>query len=195
MLQYRLSAEIVSLTMLRGVGGQRAAALAGVGYETVASIAEASPKALAKIDGIGKKLSTQLIEDAKKLCAGGEITIYREEPVGSIRSVRDVQTGIDPYRLVRSVELTLAGSEGNRYRVCGGREDHIITRCGDTYRCDCMDFQQRGLPCKHILCVRREAGDTEILKALEQMKTQSNRSIRENLPNLWYATAKEARRL
>ena len=194
MLQYRLSAEIVSLTMLRGVGGQRAAALAGVGYETVASIAEASPKALAKIDGIGKKLSTQLIEDAKKLCAGGEITIYREEPVGSIRSVRDVQTGIDPYRLVRSVELTLAGSEGNRYRVCGGREDHIITRCGDNYHCDCMDFQQRGLICKHILCVRRETGDAEILKALEKMKTQSNRSIRENLPNLWYATAKEARR-
>ena len=57
-----------------------------------------------------------------------------------------------------------------------------------------MDFQQRGLICKHILCVRRETGDAEILKALEKMKTQSNRSIRENLPNLWYATAKEARR-
>ena len=46
MLQSRLSAELATLTMLCGVGGQRAKALAGEGFDTLASIAAASPQAL-----------------------------------------------------------------------------------------------------------------------------------------------------
>lgn len=191
MLQYRLNSELVMLTQLSGVGGQRAKALAGEGFDTIESIADADPRALRRIDGIGRKLSEQLVRDAKTLCAKGTAAVYREEPVSVRSKKRTIKSRIDPYRLIRSRELTLMGQEGNRFFVRGGREDHIITRSADGFTCDCMDYQEKGGQCKHILCVRRELGDAEVLRELEKFQEQTSRSIRESLPELWYGIAKE----
>lgn len=151
MLRYRLNSELVSLTQLRGIGGQRAKALAGEGFDIIESIAGAEPCALKRIEGIGKKLSEQLVREAKTLCAEGTIIIYREEPVFVKLKTSKVKSKIDPYRLIRSRELALMGQEDDRFYVRGGREDHVIIRSGDGFTCDCMDYQEKGGQCKHIL--------------------------------------------
>lgn len=189
MLRYRLSSELAALTMLPGVGGQRARALADEGFDTISSIAEASPAVLRNVDGIGSKLSSKLVEDAKKILNQGEIRIYREDPVMFSGHRSEKKVKIDPYRLARSAELSVVNFEGDRFLVRGGREDHVIIGHGDDYCCDCMDFQKKGGHCKHILCVRRALGDENVVKAFRQLQASSNRSIREDLPILWYQSA------
>lgn len=189
MLQYRLSSELVALTQLSGVGGQRARALSDEGFHIIEDIAAAKPAELKNVDGIGRKLSERLVKEAKELCEKGSVRIYREDSVSVAAPADEIKSSIDPYRLIRSTELIVSNSEGTRYLVRGGREDHIVERCGSEYCCDCMDFQENRGNCKHILCVRREEGDVEILKALNKLQGKENKPIREALPNLWKSAA------
>lgn len=192
MIQYRLSSDLVSLTQLHGVGGQRARALADEGFDTIESIAEADQKALQKTDGIGKKLATQLIRDAKALESKTKDFTYTEPPVAPACKSHKAKSNIDLYRLKRSTELFIAGQENNAFLVRGGREDHIIRKNGTAFSCDCMDFQTKGGSCKHILCVKRELGDTEVAYTINNLQKNSRQAIRERLPDLWYSiTTKE----
>jgi ribonuclease HI len=60
-------------------------------------------------------------------------------------------------RVVGSGEYSVesASQPGTSYRVSLGGTD--------APRCSCADFQYRGIPCKHLLAVAREAGDLDRL--------------------------------
>lgn len=59
--------ELLSLVTLRGVGRFRAKLLYEAGYRTVRDIADAEPRDLEDIPGIGRKLSKELVEQARSL--------------------------------------------------------------------------------------------------------------------------------
>ena len=187
MLHYQISSEYVALTKLDGVGGKTAKLLASHGYKNLSLISNANPIKLASIKGIGKKLSERIVPQAAKLIANGEDRSYSEELLSDFTFRTTMQISIDPYRLRRSMELSMKGSDGGKYHVSGGREDHIVLRQGKAFTCDCLDFEKRHEDCKHILCVKRALGDSDILKMTKRIKEDKNHSIREALPSLWYS--------
>lgn len=192
MLRYQMRSEYVSLTKLDGVGGKIAGLLASHGYISLELIACADKEKLSSIKGVGKKLSERIIPQAAQLIADGENEIYSEELLTDYINRRTLKTAIDPYRLRRSIELIVRGSEGGKYYITGGREDHIVLQTGNTFACDCLDYEKRNADCKHILCVKRSLGSPGILKMIKRIKEDRNHSIREALPSLWYSvTAKE----
>lgn len=192
MLHYQIKSEYVALTKLNGVGGKTAKLLALNGYTTLQSIAASTQEKLFSIKGVGKKLAEKIIAQAKELTTNGEADVYTETLLEEITIRKSSLQGIDPYRLRRSLELAIKGSDNGSYYVTGGREDHIIRRSENGFSCDCQDFEKRHEDCKHILCVKRYLGNPEILKMIKRVKEDKNHSIRESLPNLWYSvTAKE----
>ena len=192
MLQYEISSDLVNLTRLRGVGGKTARLLAAAGYAGIEGLSKATVAEIFSIKGIGKKLAESITEQARKLVQTGSWESYSEEQIDSGIAYRSIKSSIDPYRLRRSLELTIRGHEGSVYYITGGREDHIVCFQEAGYVCDCLDYQKNGGTCKHILCVKRSKGDTEITKLIKKIKEDKNHSIREALPTLWYSmTVKE----
>lgn len=192
MLQYQIDSEHVALTKLDGVGGKTAKLLASHGYTSLEQISHADPAKLSSIKGIGKKLSENIVSQATQIIADGDDKTYSEQLLSERTSGKTIRTTIDPYRLRRSLELSLKGSEGGKYHITGGREDHIVLRDGNAFTCDCLDYEKRHEDCKHILCIKRSLGETEILRMVKRIKEDKNHSIRVSLPSLWYSvTAKE----
>ena len=152
MLHYQITIEYVALTKLDGVGGKTARILASHGYKSLRIIANADPSQLSSIKGIGKKLSEQIVPQAAKLIANGEAGIYSAELLSDSTSRSVAKTSIDPYRLRRSMELSLKGTDGGKYHISGGREDHVVLRQGSSFHCDCLDYEKRHEDCfNHVL--------------------------------------------
>lgn len=187
MLQYGICSRLVPLTYLRGVGGKTAKRLAEAGYDTVEKIADADFAQLSRIPGIGKKLAAAMIKESPELQKTLSNGFYTEERYCLCGERRDVRTAIDPYRLRRSLELVVKGSDGCKYCVSGGREDHIVLIRDNSYVCDCMDYEKNGGDCKHILCVKRAMGNAEVSRMVKRIKEDKHHSIREALPSLWYS--------
>jgi len=194
MLRYGIGSGPAALTRLKGVGGKTAKRLAGAGFETPQSVAGAGPAELAAVPGIGKRRAAAIIKQAAELLRDGPGLIYREEPRGPAGGTKPAKAAADPYRLRRSLELSVQGSDGPRHRVSGGREEHIVVAKSGGFTCDCMDFRENGGNCKHILCVRRSLHDPEVRRMVRELKADKDRSIRESLPNLWYAVMKPPER-
>lgn len=192
MLHYQIQNEYVPLTKLDGVGGKTAKLLASHGYASLCQVASTDPIILSSIKGIGKKLSERIVAQAEKLVAENKDGIYTEDLLSDVVQGKVIRTSIDPYRLRRSMELSLKGFDSGKFLITGGREDHVVLRNGAVFTCDCLDFEKRHEDCKHILCVKRSLGDSEILKMVKRIKEDKTHSIRESLPSLWYSiTAKE----
>lgn len=193
MLQYQIPSEYIALTRLQGIGGKTARSLAENGYSTLQKIAEADPAELARIKGIGKKTAERIVVQAAEVSTE-EPEVYREELLEDIATVRGIKTAVDPYRLRRSMELSVKGAEGGKYLVTGGQEDHVVLWREGIYFCDCKDYEKRKDDCKHILCVRRAKGDAEILRMDKKIRENKSHPIREALPSLWYAITKKEER-
>ncbi len=195
MLQYEIDSKLVSLTRLKGVGGKTAKRLAAAGYTTLGSIAAANSDALSRIPGVGKKLAAAMVMQAQELLRNGEDVIYEEPAYAPAGESRSIKAKIDPYRLRRSLELSIRGCDGTKYIVAGGREDHVVFVKEGKFICDCRDFEKNGSGCKHILCVRRSLNEPAICKMVKRMREDKNHSIREALPSLWYAAAEKGKEL
>ena len=193
MLQYEIDSRLVSLTRLKGVGGKTAKRFSAFGYTSLQSIADANPEVLSKIPGMGKKQADAVVKQAKELLASDGEYVYEEAPYDSVIDSRSIITIIDPYRLRRSLELSIKGSEGSKYIVVGGRDDHVVFVKDGQFTCDCMDYEKNGGSCKHILCVKRSLNDPEICRMVKRIKEDRNHSIRESLPSLWYAATEKGR--
>ena len=187
MLKYEISSELVTLTKLQGVGGKTAKRLSESGFSTMESIAEASPDQLSKVPSVGAKLAESLVIQALELLKDSPETFYSEAPYSFTGETRNVKIKIDPYRLRRSLELSIKGSDRPKYCVTGGREDHIVIASDGQFTCDCMDFEKNEGNCKHILCVQRSLGDPEVCRMVKRIKEDKNHTIRESLPSLWYS--------
>ncbi len=187
MLQYEISSKLVVLTRLKGVGGKTAKRLAAAGYDTLQSIADADPTMLSSIPGVGKKLAESIVKQVPDLLKDATESIYFEEPYSFSGETRSIKSKIDPYRLRRSLELSIKGSDGPKHCVTGGREDHIVVTHAGQFACDCLDYEKNGGCCKHILCVQRSLNDPEVCRMVKKIKEDKNHSIREALPSLWYS--------
>lgn len=67
---YGVREELLELVLrLEGVGRARARALYNAGYRSLADIAKATPAQLAKVPGIGERLASSIIEQARALTA------------------------------------------------------------------------------------------------------------------------------
>ena len=193
MLRYELDSKLVLLTRLKGVGGKTAKRLAAAGYTSLRSIAEADPEALSRIPGVGRKQASAMVSQAPELLQNDGTGIYEESPCECAEDRTGVQTKADPYRLRRSLELYVKGSEGPKFVVSGGREDHIVFVKDEHFTCDCMDYEKNGGACKHILCVKRSLHDSEICRMVLRIREYRNHRIRESLPALWYAAVGRGR--
>lgn len=184
MLLYGINSSSAALTQLKGVGGKTAKKLADNGYSTLDALRSARADELSAISGIGKKLAGSIVEQAGKAKA---FPIYAENAAAVCGGIREVRTSIDPYRLRRSLELSVKGKDGGRFCITGGREDHIVVIRNGEMRCDCLDYQKNQWQCKHILCAKRTLGDAETTKMIKKIKENKNDSIREALPGLWFS--------
>ncbi len=192
MVKYQIKNEYAVLTKLDGVGGKTAKLLSSHGYTSLKSVASADPLDLSSIKGIGKKLAESIVFQAANLLSEGEDGIYTENIVSDFTQRKAIKTSIDPYRLRRSLELTVKGFDNGKFIITGGREEHVVLQNGESFTCDCLDFEKRHEDCKHILCVKRSLEDPEIMKMMKRIKEDKNHSIRESLPSLWYSvTSKE----
>ena len=66
---------------------------------------------------------------------------------------------IDPNRLQRAHKLFLEKIDDDHYRVSGGSQPHIVTRVKFGLKCDCGDYADGNVNCKHVLRVRLEKED------------------------------------
>jgi hypothetical protein len=72
-----------------------------------------------------------------------------------------------PERTRRAEDLHVRALGAREYTVESasqpGQTYHVSLGDRGSPRCSCADFQYRGIPCKHLLAVAREAGDLERL--------------------------------
>ncbi|MGC9137763.1 MAG: DEAD/DEAH box helicase [Thermoplasmata archaeon] len=76
-VKYGVRPELLDLIELRGVGRVRARRLYNFGYRTIEDIANADPEKIAKIPGIGEKISLSIVEEANLLRSRKKIFKYR----------------------------------------------------------------------------------------------------------------------
>ncbi len=101
-------------------------------------------------------------------------------PTRTIRLVDlDQAGGVDPRRLLSSLELRVERVERGRYRVAGGTDEHHVDLIDPRMeRCDCGDHLWRGRPCKHLLaCLLRE-GDERVVGALARLVAAMHTDLR-----------------
>ena len=93
--------------------------------------------------------------------------------------VLDQCGGVEPRRLMRSLQLRVERVERGRYRVLGGTEEHHVDLVDPRMeRCDCGDHLWRGRACKHLLaCLLRE-GDERVLRALGRLVAAMDTDLR-----------------
>jgi helicase len=97
---------------------------------------------------------------------------------------------IDPYRLRRALDLTVAVDK-SEYVVTGGLEPHVVHLTERSLRCDCADAA-RGQECKHILAVRLYRGDRELRNLARRLGSEPADGEL-NLFALWYGSRSVAK--
>ncbi len=70
-LKHGTPEEMLQLVSIRGVGRMRAKVLFEAGYKTVKDIAEATPRELERLPGIGRRLSEEIIDQARSMVHAG----------------------------------------------------------------------------------------------------------------------------
>lgn len=191
MIKYRISAEMIPLTRLTGVGGKTARKLVDAGIESLGDVANADPEDLISCGIAAKKIETVQQEAYGLSVAFDDTIIYEEDQLDPSNPTPRSHTinhslGIDPYRLRRSLELKVLAGDAPLYRVTGGTEPHKVLCRQGIFTCDCADFKKGSTNCKHILAVRKARGDKDILKLVKRVHEAKTASIRESLPTLWF---------
>ncbi len=192
MLKYGINCELVTLTQIEGVGGKIARTLGENGFPNIHSLQNTTMIQLTSLPGIGEKLAKTIISQSKTLILKNNE--YSEHKVASVNMLKSIKSNIDPYRLRRSLELSVKGKDGGRFCITGGREDHIVKICNGLFICDCLDYSNNLSDCKHILCAKRIMNDKEILGMAKRLKENRTHSLRESLPSLWYSLESIERR-
>jgi SWIM zinc finger/reverse transcriptase-like protein len=116
-------------------------------------------------DGAGALMAT-LREVAAEL-PGHRIELV--SPASNLARAVALEPLVDwlPERTRRAEELRVRGVGAHEFEVESesqpGQVYRVVLRGGDGVQCECADFQYRGIPCKHLLAVAREAGALERL--------------------------------
>lgn len=181
-----LDEEVVTLTVVPGIGAKLAQRLYKFGINDIEDLALTEIAELVNLPGVSSKRAKDWIEYAEEIVdIRWSANRYREEKIANQLTVLDLPTDIDPYRLRRAVSLQVVVNGEGIYRVTGGLDPHTVTFKGGKFNCDCLDFA-KGYICKHILAVRLKQGDKSLNKLVFSFN-ELTENIKLNLLELWMA--------
>ena len=187
MLQAGLDEEVITLTLVPGVGPTWARRLKQADITDLEALAQAEPEALAALPGLSARRAYQWMDAAVELVRTRSAFWYRESRPSNLTSSETSSgtiNGVDPYRLRRALDLQLRPLDEGMYHVWGGLEPHRVWLQGSTWDCDCRDAKE-GQTCKHILAVRLARGDRTLKLAVGTVE-QGRSEGPINLRDLWF---------
>ncbi|SIO63309.1 helicase [Singulisphaera sp. GP187] len=187
MVQAGLDEEVITLTLIPGLGPAWARRLKLAEITDLESLAQAEPETLAAMPGMSLRRARKWTEAAVDLVRTRSAYWYRESRASAPTFPEAPEWkshGIDPYRLRRSLDLKLRPAGEGTYHVWGGLEPHVVRQQGSDWVCDCPDAR-KGQTCKHVLAVRLARGDRSLYAAVNT--TENDRSSGPiNLRDLWF---------
>jgi len=175
--------QAVTLTYIDGIGGTLARRLSESGITDIEDLAQIDTEELAKVRGISVARAGRWIGEAKAKLKSHSAFSFREHGQANTTTSECWESGIDPYRLRRALDLDVC-RQGDGFAVSGGLEPHRVSRQGGTRSCDCADFA-KGQICKHVLAVRLHLQDAELL-ALAGRVSQRGADGDLDLFHLWF---------
>lgn len=179
-----LNEELVTLTLVPGIGEKIAKRLQQVGINDIEDLALADITELVNLQGISLKRAEAWIQFATEIVdSRWSANRYREEKIENQLTSIDLPKDIDPYRLRRAMSLQVFIKHQGIYRVTGGLDPHTVTIKYGHFSCDCLDFA-KGYTCKHILAIRLKQGDS-LLQKLSSSFSQLTETTQLNLLDLW----------
>jgi helicase len=191
MIEYGLDESSVTLCFVSGIGGTFARRLSQEGIRDIEELVSAEPEELSSVRGLSQTRARKWIEEATSKIKTFHGFRVRDFGPRTLSKAADWAHDIDPYRLRRSLDLSVECLGIHEYRVTGGLEPHQVTAEGTTFHCDCVDFE-RGNQCKHILAVKANRRDPSVIRTA---KLLSNNSVLEGLDlyRLWLSREPNAR--
>lgn len=192
MVLFGLDESAVTLCFVKGIGGIFARRLVDHGISDIEELASAMPEDLSGIKGLSKKRARQWIEEATSMVKLRHGWSLRDIGSKVLFTDRKWPHGIDPYRLRRSLDLTIECVAQNYFRVSGGLEPHEVNRQADSWACDCIDHQ-RGNLCKHILAVQRHRREETVTRLVKSLQSDVL-SDQLDLIDLWLNSGKQNQR-
>jgi helicase len=179
-----LNEQVITLTVVPGIGAKLAQRLQQFGIHDIEDLALAVTTELADLQGVSPKRAKDWIEFAAEIVdSRWSANRYREEKTENQLKSTNLPTEIDPYRLRRALSLQVFIHSKGIYRVTGGLDPHTVKLKWGNFSCDCLDFA-KGYTCKHILAVRLQQGDSELQKfSLSFHQLAENTEL--NLLDLW----------
>lgn len=186
MISFGIDEEVVSLTSLKGVGGTLARRLHTGGITNIEELALSEPESVACLRGISRQRAENWIEQAAETIQTRSAIAFCETGPTLQPAASDWPAHVDAYRLRRALELNVRTKASHSYLVTGGLEPHrVAIPREDPPRCDCVDFS-KGNECKHILAVRLNRRDRELLDLAERIQTQQTQLNCLDLFGLWF---------
>lgn len=185
MIGQGLDEEIISLTIIKGIGAKTAKQLHGHGISDIEVLAASTPQELASIQRLTIKRAKKWIEEANQLLRSHSAYYFREEgpTIQTISSEWPIE--IDPYRLRRALDLKVKSMDTGVFLVSGGLEPHLVQIINKNMICDCLDHQ-KGHLCKHIIALRLLRGDKQIKNLVKTFL--KNKNLPElSLFDLWFS--------
>jgi helicase len=173
-----------TLTLVGGIGPKMAKRLQEAGIEDIEDLALAEPAELAEVRGLSKERAKRWIAEAEVVIETRSAYRYRESGPYLDITPPGWPPDVDPYRLRRALDLTVAGADGETHLVTGGLEPHIVRFVDGDLTCDCVDAS-RGNLCKHRLAVRMQRGDRQLHKLARQIG-RAPASGKIDLFDLWF---------
>jgi helicase len=166
-----LDEEVVTLTLVPGIGPRLARRLHAAGVGDIEALAQSTAQELASVRGLSARRAGRWIDTATRLVPICSAFRYREHGPANVVRSPDWPVEIDPYRLRRALDLKVRDG-GESFEVTGGLEPHLVRLRGPSFECDCPDRAVGNL-CKHILAVRLSRGEEGLRQLVERVGAQS----------------------
>ena len=183
MVAHGIDEQTVTLTFIDGIGGTLSRRLRDAGIADIEDLALSEPEFLSKIRGVSKTRATRWIDEATEKIRTRFAFAFKEMQRTTHTSSTVWPSSIDPYRLRRALDLVIR-RQGDGFEVSGGLEPHRVAITGASPSCDCADYA-KGHVCKHMLAVRLQKKDAELLSLVQQFSTEGNESELDLL-QLWF---------
>jgi helicase len=180
-----LDEEVVTLTLVPGIGPKLARRLQSAGVADIEALAQATPNDLANVGRLSRERAARWIDEATRLIRSRSALRYRETGTSGTVQYHGFPADVDPYRLRRALDLKAVGEDGGMYRVTGGLEPHQVVWRQGSPQCDCLDFAS-GKICKHVLAVRLARGDEGLARLAQQLRAVGETASLD-LFDLWFA--------
>ena len=108
------------------------------GITDIEELAMTYPQELAAIKGISFQRAEKWIDEACNKAKTHSAYFFKESgPLMDVRTI-DWPDRIDPYRLRRSLQLTVKIMNNSLYWVTGGLDPHQVKATNSALHCDCM---------------------------------------------------------